>query len=286
METILRARGTHHSWNLLVLRAQRTDDRALRQRQQGRHAAQLARRPSCRRCSRRCACASRPARPASPCIRGRMPATSRGGRARDRGAPGRRWPAGGVQHRGRSASRSAGPRARRRGRTQCTLVPVRPGEITSQAGWPPDTPAPMLARVIGDLRAAGIRVSLFVDPGRDRHPLGGRCSAPTASSCTRSRSPARSSTRGAEAARPRSRRMPGAAELAHARPGRERRPRPRSRQPRAVPDACRTSTRCRSGTRSISRALFVGLDRQSVREYLEVLAPAIVDSRRGKIGRS
>src|SRR4029079_7959630 len=24
---------------------------------------------------------------------------------------------------------------------QCTLVPVRPGEITSQAGWPPDTPA-------------------------------------------------------------------------------------------------------------------------------------------------
>src|SRR5688572_29400239 len=24
--------------------------------------------------------------------------------------------------------------------TQCTLVPVRPGEITSQAGWPVDTP--------------------------------------------------------------------------------------------------------------------------------------------------
>ena len=24
--------------------------------------------------------------------------------------------------------------------TQCTLVPVRPGEITSQAGWPADTP--------------------------------------------------------------------------------------------------------------------------------------------------
>ena len=22
---------------------------------------------------------------------------------------------------------------------QCTLVPVRPGEVTSQAGWPPDT---------------------------------------------------------------------------------------------------------------------------------------------------
>ena len=27
---------------------------------------------------------------------------------------------------------------------QCTLVPVRPGEVTSQAGWAPDTPAPEL----------------------------------------------------------------------------------------------------------------------------------------------
>jgi len=47
---------------------------------------------------------------------------------------------------------------------QCTLVPVRPGEITSQAGWSPDTPRDALARTIADLRAAGIRVSLFVDP--------------------------------------------------------------------------------------------------------------------------
>jgi len=47
---------------------------------------------------------------------------------------------------------------------QCTLVPVRPGEITSQAGWSPDTPRGELARVIDELRAARIRVSLFVDP--------------------------------------------------------------------------------------------------------------------------
>jgi pyridoxine 5-phosphate synthase len=40
---------------------------------------------------------------------------------------------------------------------QCTLVPVRPGEITSQAGW-------SLERTIRDLKADGIRVSLFVDP--------------------------------------------------------------------------------------------------------------------------
>lgn len=47
---------------------------------------------------------------------------------------------------------------------QCTLVPVKPGEITSEAGWPADTPADQLAGVVGALQAAGVRVSLFVDP--------------------------------------------------------------------------------------------------------------------------
>jgi pyridoxine 5-phosphate synthase len=46
---------------------------------------------------------------------------------------------------------------------QCTLVPVRPGEITSQAGWPHDTPASELGGIVGDLRRRGIRVSLFVE---------------------------------------------------------------------------------------------------------------------------
>ena len=48
--------------------------------------------------------------------------------------------------------------------SQCTLVPVRPGEITSQAGWAAETPARDMQRIVGDLRDAGIRVSLFVDP--------------------------------------------------------------------------------------------------------------------------
>ena len=47
---------------------------------------------------------------------------------------------------------------------QCTLVPVKPGEITSEAGWPATTPAGELSGMIGALKAAGIRVSLFVDP--------------------------------------------------------------------------------------------------------------------------
>jgi pyridoxine 5-phosphate synthase len=46
---------------------------------------------------------------------------------------------------------------------QCTLVPVRPGEITSQAGWAADTPRSALAPVVDALRGAHIRVSLFVD---------------------------------------------------------------------------------------------------------------------------
>jgi pyridoxine 5-phosphate synthase len=43
-------------------------------------------------------------------------------------------------------------------------VPVLPGEITSQAGWPASTPRDAIAGVVGGFRADGIRVSLFVDP--------------------------------------------------------------------------------------------------------------------------
>jgi pyridoxine 5-phosphate synthase len=49
---------------------------------------------------------------------------------------------------------------------QCTLVPVMPGERTSQAGWRIDQPVPALERAIAMLHAAGIRVSLFVEPDR------------------------------------------------------------------------------------------------------------------------
>jgi len=48
--------------------------------------------------------------------------------------------------------------------TQCTLVPVSPGEITSHAGWSPDTPVDAIGGVIAKLKRAGVRVSMFVDP--------------------------------------------------------------------------------------------------------------------------
>lgn len=47
---------------------------------------------------------------------------------------------------------------------QCTLVPVRPGELTSEAGWPTDTPKAALAEIIQRFRDCGVRVSVFVDP--------------------------------------------------------------------------------------------------------------------------
>jgi pyridoxine 5-phosphate synthase len=50
---------------------------------------------------------------------------------------------------------------------QCTLVPVVPGEVTSQAGWRPGRDTERLPEAIRRLHAAGVRVSLFVDPAPD-----------------------------------------------------------------------------------------------------------------------
>jgi pyridoxine 5-phosphate synthase len=46
---------------------------------------------------------------------------------------------------------------------QATLVPVRPGEITSEAGWRPQSDRAVVAAAVDALRPLGIRVSVFVD---------------------------------------------------------------------------------------------------------------------------
>jgi pyridoxine 5-phosphate synthase len=46
---------------------------------------------------------------------------------------------------------------------QCTLVPDEPGQLTSDHGWDLARHADLLRPILADLRAAGIRVSLFVD---------------------------------------------------------------------------------------------------------------------------
>jgi pyridoxine 5-phosphate synthase len=47
---------------------------------------------------------------------------------------------------------------------QCTLVPVKEGEITSQAGWSPSTPRSAVLSTVRALQRDNIRVSIFVDP--------------------------------------------------------------------------------------------------------------------------
>jgi pyridoxine 5-phosphate synthase len=47
---------------------------------------------------------------------------------------------------------------------QFTLVPVRPGEVTSQAGWDPLSDVGQMREFTRALSSAGIRVSIFVDP--------------------------------------------------------------------------------------------------------------------------
>ena len=152
--------------------------------------------------------------------------------------------------------------------TQCTLVPVRPGEITSQAGWPADTPRPGISAIVNDLRKAGIRVSVFVEPeeapvrwardiGADRIEL---YTEPYA----------RAFERGAAEADASFRTYAAAAELAHSlglgiNAGHDL---DLSNLVlfRTLPHLDEVSI----GHALISHALFVGLDR-SVREYLSVL---------------
>lgn len=45
---------------------------------------------------------------------------------------------------------------------QCTLVPVRPGEVTSEAGWDPSA-SDELQTIVRRLQAHGVRVSVFID---------------------------------------------------------------------------------------------------------------------------
>ncbi|WP_428718091.1 pyridoxine 5'-phosphate synthase [Undibacterium curvum] len=48
---------------------------------------------------------------------------------------------------------------------QCTLVPDAPDQLTSDHGWDMQRDAALLAPILAQLQAAGIRSSLFVDAG-------------------------------------------------------------------------------------------------------------------------
>jgi pyridoxine 5-phosphate synthase len=151
---------------------------------------------------------------------------------------------------------------------QCTLVPVRPGEITSQAGWSTDTPADEIATVVQGLRDDGIRVSLFIDPAPEAVRWAASMKAdrielytePFARACASGEEPGERSFRLYSAM----------ASLAHdlglgVNAGHDL-DLSNLRLFRSVPHLDEVSI----GHALISRALFVGLD-HAVREYLQVV---------------
>jgi pyridoxine 5-phosphate synthase len=152
--------------------------------------------------------------------------------------------------------------------TQCTLVPVRPGEITSQAGWLADTPRDVMGRVLGELRSAGVRVSLFVDPEEAPIRWAAEIGADRVELYTEPF--ARAYERGGAAARESFDVYSRAAEQAHALGLGINAGHDLDLQNlvlfRNLPHLEEVSI----GHALISHALFVGLDR-SVRDYLEVL---------------
>ena len=152
--------------------------------------------------------------------------------------------------------------------TQCTLVPVRPGEITSQAGWPADTPRAALSGIVGNLRSDGIRVSLFVDPAAAPVRWAADVGADRVELYTEPF--ARAFERGADEARQSFATYAAAAELAHSLGLGINAGHDLDLENlvlfRTLPHLEEVSI----GHALISHALFVGLDR-SVREYLSVL---------------
>jgi pyridoxine 5-phosphate synthase len=151
---------------------------------------------------------------------------------------------------------------------QCTLVPVKPGEITSQAGWDPTEPPERLRDTVSRLKAEGIRVSVFVDP--EEAPI--RWAAATGADRIElyTEPYARAFKSGPDAGRASFERYSAAARLAHdlgldVNAGHDLDLENLVRF-RTLPHLAEVSI----GHALISHALFVGLDR-AVRDYLDVL---------------
>jgi pyridoxine 5-phosphate synthase len=153
--------------------------------------------------------------------------------------------------------------------TQCTLVPVKPGEITSEAGWSTQTPHDFMRKIVGALRQHRVRVSLFVDANDEAVRWAADMGADRVELYTEPF--ARAFEMGDAEARASFRRFAAAAETAHAlglavNAGHDL-DLDNLVMFRELPHLAEVSI----GHALISRALFGGLS-QTVREYLDVLA--------------
>jgi pyridoxine 5-phosphate synthase len=152
---------------------------------------------------------------------------------------------------------------------QCTLVPVVPGEITSQAGWRTGPDSARLPALVADLKSRGVRVSVFVDPDSEAIHLAASMGADRVELYTEPY--ARAFERGPATAHASFRKYAAAAELAHrlglgVNAGHDLNL-DNLTIFRNLPYLDEVSI----GHAIMSRALFVGLDRV-VREYLAVLS--------------
>ncbi|MBS1817221.1 MAG: pyridoxine 5'-phosphate synthase [Acidobacteria bacterium] len=152
---------------------------------------------------------------------------------------------------------------------QCTLVPVVPGEVTSQAGWSRVPGAEQLPGVIAELRSLGVRVSLFLDPLPEAIALAQLAGADRVELYTEPF--ARAFEQGPSAAQASFASYAAAAREAHARGMGVNAGHDLDLQNlvlfRTLPYLDEVSI----GHAIMSRALFVGLE-QVVREYLDLLA--------------
>ena len=157
------------------------------------------------------------------------------------------------------------------GPDQCTLVPVAPGEITSQAGWQPGPQTAPLPGIISSLKARGVRVSVFVDPIESSIRWAASVGADRLELYTEPY--ARAFEAGLEVARTSFQAFAGAARLAHSlglgvNAGHDL-DLDNLTLFRGLPHLDEVSI----GHAIVSRAIFVGLD-TVLREYLAVLAAA------------
>jgi pyridoxine 5-phosphate synthase len=152
---------------------------------------------------------------------------------------------------------------------QCTLVPVKPGEITSEAGWPTSTPREYMRKIVTALQKHGVRVSLFVDAREDAVRWAADMGAERVELYTEPF--ARAFEMGDVAAHASFAEFAGAAETAHSLGLEVNAGHDLDLENllmfRRLPYLAEVSI----GHALISQALFVGLAR-SVREYLDVLA--------------